>query len=508
MIAEQMLDVDVAIVGSGAGGGTAARELAPLCGQGLRVAVFEEGGRFRPRDNTRRELEMVHKYYVGGGGVQTASGDMTLAFCRAVGGGTNVYTGVTFRLPDHVLDKWAVPGLDAADLAPRFDHYCADNGVHLHAPDEINRNNRLFADGCRRLGWEPCQFPVNTRGCAGLNTCNLGCPRQAKQGTAQVQIPQAEATGVRVYPFCRIDRIEPGGLLGRVLPPAHGLAPGPLPPGPLRVRARAVVLAAGSMQTPPLLMRSFPDWERRWPALGRYLTCHPALTLVAQHDGRVDGSLGHPKSYYCDAFARSERFLLETCFYFPFATSKNLAGYGPELDQLMRRMDHQQQILVLTLDEARPWNRVLEDEDGEPVVRYHLDDAAYTALARGIRAAARVFLAAGAARMHLPGSGSFFSTAADAPRLDRLVTAERVRESGVMLSAAHLMGGCRMGTTPDTSVTDPRGRVHGLSGVYVADASLFPASAEVNPYLTIMALAGRTAETVRADLRAVAGIPA
>ncbi|HYW04120.1 MAG TPA: GMC family oxidoreductase N-terminal domain-containing protein [Gammaproteobacteria bacterium] len=508
MIAEQMLDVDVAIIGSGAGGGTAARELAPLCAEGLRVAVFEEGGRFRPRDNTRRELEMVRRYYVGGGAVQTASGDMTLAFCRAVGGGTNVYTGVTFRLPEQVLGKWAVPGLDAADLAPRFERYCADNGVHLHAPEEINRNNRLFADGCRRLGWEPRQFPVNTRGCAGLNTCNLGCPRQAKQGTAQVQIPMAEAAGVHVYPFCRIDHIEPGGLEGRVLPPAHGLDPGPLRPGPLRVRARAIVLAAGTMQTPPLLMRSFPDWERRWPALGRFLTCHPALTLVAQHDEPVEGSLGHPKSYYCDAFARDERFLLETCFYFPFATSKNLAGYGPELDELMRRMDRQQQILVLTLDAAHPWNRVREDEDGQPVAQYHLDDAVYAALAGGMRAAARVFFAGGATRVHLPGSGRFFITAADVPRLDRLVTAERVRASGVMLSAAHLMGGCRMGSCPEHSVTDARGRVHGLSGVYVADASLFPASAEVNPYLTIMALAGRTAETVGADLRAATGTAA
>lgn len=494
------IDVDVAIVGSGAGGGTVAAALAPLCREGLRVAVFEWGGRFRGPDNTRRELEMVGKYYLRSGGVRTTSGDVTLAACRAVGGSTNVYTGVTFRPAARVLAKWAVDGLDPADLTPRLDHYSRENNVHYHDDAEINRNNRLFHDGCRRLGWAARKFPVNTRDCAGLNTCNLGCPRQAKQGTAQVQIPAAEAAGVEVYPFCRIDRIGNGVLDGQVLPAEHGLAAGPLPPGPLRVRARRIVLAGGTLNTPTLLMRSFADWRQRWPVLGRYFTCHPALTLVAEHVHPVQGALGHPKSYYCDRFAETGRFLLETCFYPPFATARNLAGHGPDPDALMSRMDRQQQILALVLDRARPENRITVDRSGQPRVHYRIDGEIRRIMAEAIRASGRIFFAAGATRAHLPGAPAFFTHRRDANRLVSLVRPDRLTAGRVTLSAAHLMGGCRMGREPGTSVTDAWGRVHGMSGLYVADASLFPDSAEVNPYLTIMALADRVAEAVRRDL--------
>lgn len=494
------LEVDVAIVGSGAGGGTVAAALAPLCHDGLRVALFEWGGRFRAADNTRREFDMIDKHYIGGGGIRTVSGEITLAAARGVGGSTNVYTGVSFEPPARVLEKWAIPGLDAADLGPRLERYARENNVHYHADAEINRNNRLFRDACYALDWTARQFPVNTRDCAGLNTCNLGCARLAKQGTAQVQIPAAEAAGVKVHPFCRIDRVEDGILHGRVLPPEHGLAAGSLPPGPLRVRTRRIVLAGGTLNTPPLIMRSFGDWRRRWPALGRYFTCHPALTLIAEHPRTVDGSLGHPKSFYCDDFAETGRFLLETCFYPPFATARNLIGHGPPLDALMSRMNRQQQILALILDRARPENRIALDRSGQPRVHYRVDDELRRIMADAIRAAGRIFFAAGATRAHLPGAPAFFTYRREAGHLTSLIDPRGLTPGRVTLSAAHLMGGCRMGADPETSVTDPWGRVHGAPGLYVADASLFPDSVEVNPYLTVMALADRVAETVGYDL--------
>ncbi len=454
MAEAQVIDVDVAIVGSGAGGGTVAAQLAPLCVRGLRVAVFEWGGHFAAADNTRRELEMVRRYYVDGGGLRTVSGEITLAACRAVGGATNVYTGVSFFPPPHVLDKWAVPGLNIDDLAPRLARHAADNGVHYHVEAEINRNNQLFAQGCRALGWTPRTFPINTRGCAGLGTCNLGCPRQAKQGTAQVQLPRAERQGVKIFPYCRIDRIDNGVLLGEVEAPPDGLRPGPLSPGKLQVRARRIVLAGGALFTPTLLMRSFADAMRRWPALGRYFTCHPALTLVGLHDTPVDGPIGHPKSFYCDDFARQEGFLLESCFYPPFATARNLVGLGDDLDRMMGRIDHQQQVLALVLDRAQPTNRIVMGSDGGPRIHYAVDAALRATLASAIRASGRLLFAAGARCVHLPGTQAFLSTHEEADRLGSLVAPARLKAGRVTISAAHLMGGCRMGTQAAASVTD------------------------------------------------------
>lgn len=508
-MSERVLDYDVVIVGSGAGGGTVAKELAPLCARGLKVALLEWGGRFGKSDNTRREVEMAGRYYFDNGGFQTSTQDLTLAFARALGGSTAVYTGVTFKPPPSAVAKWNVPGLTIDDLAPRLEKFMAENNVHLQPPENINRNNQLFAEACRALGWHLGQFPLCIKGCAGLNTCNIGCARLAKQGTNVVQIPVAEAAGVEVITFCRVDKV--GGAAGgasadcfaeaEVIPAEHGLAPSRLPPGRYRFRARAVVLAAGALNTVALLMRSFGRDSH--PALGRFFTCHPALTLVAEHEARVDGTLGHPKSYYSDQFVEKERFLLETCMYFPFTTAKNLAGFGREPDELLSRFDHLQQVLVLVLDEAHEHNRITVDEGGRPVVHYAIDRALIERFVKSIRATGRLFFAAGARRAHLPATGRFFTEAKDADRLDELVRVERFKPGQVAISAAHLMGGCRMGADARTSVTDPMGRVHGRPGLYVADGSLFPGSAEVNPYLTIMALADRVAEAIRSDVTSV-----
>jgi choline dehydrogenase-like flavoprotein len=505
MRTKRTLDFDVVVIGSGAGGGTVAKELAPLCAAGARVALLEWGGRFRAEDNTREEIPMSRKYYFDGGGFQTRSRDMTLAFARAVGGSTTVYTGTSLVPRPELFDEWGVQGLTWRDLGPRYRKYVDENSVHLLPPGEVNENNRLFAQGCRRLGWEVTQFPVNVRGCVGLGTCNLGCARLCKQGTAVVQIPAAERQGVKVIPFCRVDRIDGHDVVAEVTPPEHGLPPSSLPPGPYRFRARRIVVAAGTMNSPVLLERSFGS--ELSPALGGYFTCHPALILAAAHEWPIENTVGHPKSYYCDRFLEKERFLLETCMYFPFTLAKSLGGFGADVERMMADFDRLQMILALAIDRPDPSNRVSAGEDGRPVADYRFSPEVIRSLVASVRAASRVFFAAGAERVHAPFAREFFLERRDAARIDELVTEAEFKPGKWAISAAHLMGTCRMGADPATSVTDSWGRVHGLPHVFVADASLFPASSEVNPYLTVMALADRVAEAVRADLGADRSAP-
>ncbi|OYW01365.1 MAG: hypothetical protein B7Z61_12560 [Acidobacteria bacterium 37-71-11] len=124
---------DVVIVGSGAGGGTVAKELAPLCRQGLRIAVLEWGPKLRENEFTGREAEMADKLYFDSGGVLTRDRAMTLAFARAYGGSTVVYTGTSLTLPEAVLGRWGVPGIEFADLRRRSEKYLGENNVHLLA---------------------------------------------------------------------------------------------------------------------------------------------------------------------------------------------------------------------------------------------------------------------------------------------------------------------------------------------------------------------------------------
>ena len=489
---------DVVIIGSGAGGGTVAQELAPLVRDGRRVVVLEKGPRLGDAEFTGRELEMAAALYADTGGFLTADGTMTLAFASVYGGSTVVYTGTSLTAPERVIRRWSVPGLDHADIVTRSERFAAQNGVHLLEDSLINDNNRLFVEGGRKAGFRVEQFPVNVQGCRGSSLCNLGCPNQAKQGTNRVQLPRAEREGVEVVTRAEVIRI--GGdrsLLVRVAARPRGAKGGPAewPPGEYRVRARTVVCAAGAIGTPALLLRS--ALPARFPRLGHGFTCHPALVLVGEHPRDITNDVGHPKSYFVDR-AAEDGFVLETCMYFPFVTAKSLTGFGASHSTIMQAFPRLQMILLLACDRATRENRITVDGAGRPVVHYRLMPDTIDGLVRGTRAAARILFAAGACRVHAPAEPPLID-AAEAGRIEQRITARHFRPGTMALSAAHLMGGCAMGRSAADSVTDAWGRVHGIPWLRVADASLFPDSLEINPYVTIMALADRVAEAVRAD---------
>jgi choline dehydrogenase-like flavoprotein len=495
---------DIVVVGSGAGGGTVASELAPLCREGLKVLVLEKGARLRAEDFSGRELDMADALYEDGGGFLTADGTMTLAFGHAYGGSTVVYTGTSLTAPERVIRSWDVPGLDHADLVRRSRKYAGQNNVHLLEPELLNDNNRLFVDGCTKAGYAAEQFPLNLRGCKGSSLCNLGCPNGAKQGTHVVQLPAAERAGVEVVTRADVRRVEERAVVVRVAAKTDGEKgdPSEWAAGEYRVGANVVVLAGSAVGSPALLLRS--GFGLRLPRLGTGFTCHPAHILVGEHERPITNDVGHPKSFYLDR-AVEEGFVLETCMYFPFTTAKNLTGFGPAHSALMRAFPRLQMILVLACDKAVPQNRVTVDAKGDPVVRYTFTRETVEAMVRATRASARIFFAAGAVRVHAPEADPPLIERRDAGRVDERITARHFTPGKVSVSAAHLMGGCGMGRSAEDSVTDAWGRVHGVPWLRVADASLFPDSLEINPYLTIMGLADRVAEGIRSDAPALLG---
>jgi choline dehydrogenase-like flavoprotein len=498
------LTCDVVIVGSGAGGGTVASALAPLCREGLKVLVLEQGARLDDHEFSGREQDMADALYQDGGGFLTADGTMTLAFGRAYGGSTVVYTGTSLTAPERVIRAWDVPGLDHADLVRRSRVYAEQNNVHLLAPDLLNDNNRLFVQGCAEAGYNAEQFPLNLRGCRGSSLCNLGCPNAAKQGTHRVQLPSAERQGVQVVTRAEVRRVEDHAVVAEVKPRADGEKgrASEWAPGSYRITARVIVVAGGAIGSTALLLRS--GLGLRLPQLGAGFTCHPAHILVGEHPAPITNDVGHPKSFFVDR-AVEEGFVLETCMYFPFTTAKNLTGFGPAHSALMRAFPQLQMILVLACDKAVPHNRITVDPAGRPVVHYRFTRETIGALVRATRASARIFFAAGALRVHAPSADPPVIERQDRQRIDELIDARHFRPGKVSVSAAHLMGGCGMGRSAEDSVTDSWGRVHGLPWLRVADASLFPDSLEINPYLTVMALADRVAEGIRTETPALRG---
>ena len=482
---------DVVVVGSGAGGGTVAQELVPLVRDGYRVLLLEQGPRISDEECTGREMDMAPALYQDEGGFLTADGTMTLAFGRVYGGSTFVYTGTSMQPPERVIRNWNIPGLTHADLDERARRFAGENNVHLLSDDLLNENNKLFVKGCRRAGYRAEQFPINVKDCQGSSLCNLGCANGAKQGTNRVQLPAAERGGVEVVTRAEALRIEERAVVVRISEKNGKGAPSEWPVGEYRIRAGMIVVAAGAVGTPALLLRSRLAGLPR--GVGEGFTCHPAHILVAEHSRPITNDVGHPKSFFVDR-AEEEGFVLETCMYFPFTTAKNLAGFGEPHSRLMKAFPRLQMILVLACDKAVPGNRVTVDRAGKPVVHYKFTRQTIDALVRATRASARIFFAAGAIRVHAPSANPPLLELNDGERIDELIDARHFKPGKISVSAAHLMGGCAMG-----KVTDSRGIVRGLPWLRVADASLFPDSLEINPYLTIMALADRVAEGVRED---------
>ncbi len=491
-------EVDVVVIGSGAGGGTVAQELGALARAGKRILVLEKGPRFSEEDFRGRELERAAALYADGGGFLTAQRTITLAFAHAYGGSTVVYTGTSLHPPERIIRAWDVPGIEHADVVSRSRRFAEENGVHLLEDDLLNDNNRLFRDGARAAGYLPEQFPLNLRGCKGASLCNLGCPNGAKQGTHKVQLPAAERSGVEVVTRAEVLRIEDRAVVARVSdrPPGGRGEPSNWQAGEYRIRAGIVVSCGGAIGSPALLLRS--GFGERLPRLGEGFTCHPAHILVAEHARPITNFVGHPKSFYVDR-AAEERFVLETCMYFPVTTAKNLTGFGADHSRLMLAFPRLQMILVLACDRAVPGNRVAVDRAGNPVVHYEFTDEVIGGLVAATRASARIFFAAGAERVHAPSADPPLIERAEADRIAERIEARHFLPGRISVSAAHLMGGCGMGRSAADSVTDGWGRVHDVPWLRVADASLFPDALEINPYLTIMALADRVAEGIRKD---------
>ena len=253
------------------------------------------------------------------------------------------------------------------------------------------------------------------------------------------------------------------------------------------------VVCAGGLESPALLQRSGLEL----PELGRNLYLHPTTAVAGLYGQRVEPWRGPPQTIVSSELARVDGNYgarLETAPAHPglFAFAAPWTNARAHR-RLMQRAGDVSAIIVLTRD--RRGGRVRARRDGSVAVSYVPGEAESLLLARGIAAAARVHVAAGAEEvhtLHTRGLSLLRDTATTQREVDRFcdrIMTERVDGNWSLLFSAHQMGTCRMGRDPRTAVCDERGAVFGVRGLYVADASVFPASSGVNPMLTVMALA-------------------
>ncbi len=525
----QRTEPDVLIVGAGAAGAAAAWSLARA---GVRVLCLDQGGwqelatlpgtrndwelRVRTDWNADPNVRQLPEDYP----INAAESDYTPLMFNAVGGST-IHWSAHFprfhpsdfraRSLDGVADDWP---LTYEELEPYYDTNDRMVGVAGLVGDPANptrspRQTRplpigpmgeTLARGFDRLGWHwwPSDAAINTEPYDGRPACNLcgpcdvGCPTAARSSADVTYWPKVLALGVELRTHCRVREITVG---------SDGRARGVLyydRDGALHEqRAPLVIVAGNGIGTPRLLLTSrspqFPDGLANHSGLvGRNLMFHCfaavggvfpeplesykgpiGACIVSQEFYETDPTRDFVRGYQLQAVRQSG----------PVGAAMGGLGtgrvpWGREHHRAYaRRLGHMAFLGVMGEDLPEADNRVtldpvLMDAHGIPAPRvaYRLGENSRRMLAHGVARAVEVFDAAGATET---------------------IIANPMRASGW-----HLLGTCRMGDDPATSVVNRWGQAHDVPNLYIADGSIFVTSAVGNPTTTIQALALRTAEHI------------
>lgn len=504
--ADKTLEADVVIVGTGAGGGITAEILSKA---GLKVVLLEEGPLKSSRDFKLRESDAYPQLYQESGERQTKDKAISILQGRSVGGSTTVNWTSSFRTPPSTLEVWnkqhGLPDLTVEALAPWF--AMAEKRLNIHNwPGEPNRNNDLLRVGTEKLGISWGRINRNVNGCWNLGYCGMGCAVNAKQSMLITTIPAALGQGATLVHRVRVEKL---GIEGDKVSTVecHGLdSTGLLPSGrKLSVRARHVVLSAGAIGSPAVLLRSgAPD---PFKLLGKRTFLHPVSISISDMPEPVVASAGAPQTVYSDHYLHNGPidgpigFKLEVPPIHPMLGATTLTGIGKTHAEWMARFNHMHVQLALMRDGFHPESvggQVELRSDGTPLLDYPLTDYVWEGLKRSLLVMAELQFAAGATRVLPVHEGAMpYTSWAQAKQAIAALPAEVLR---FRVFSAHVMGGCRMGSKPEESVVDSHGRHHQLANLHVIDGSAFPTSIGANPQLSIYGLAARNASKLAETL--------
>lgn len=488
---DQDLTAQVVVIGTGAGGAAAARELAEA---GVDTLLIEEGPYLTAPDYGRLGTIDATRLLYRDQGLTASRGapPVLMPMGRCVGGTTVINLGTVLRMHAEHFERWRRAGIARLKWNDMEEAYARVEELMpvLATSDEgLGPNTRKLIEGLKRQGIEGEVLTRNAPECRGAGRCFLGCPTDAKRAVHLDWVPRALDRGARLISRCRVERVlfERGRAAGVE---ASVLGPHETRRHRVTVRAGHVVVAAGALLSPVLLHAS--GLGKRHPASGRNLGVHPACRAIGLYDEPVNGHRGVPQAYHAP-YAKPAEMYLETAFLPPALMAPALPGFGSLHHELMRRYDHLALAGFRIIETQR--GQVRSSFAGLPVIEYELGAHDLETVRAGLKLSARMLFDTGAKRVFVPVHGmEALEKPDDVARLDdsRLVPAD------LELSGYHAHGTLRMGTDPKTAVVAEDGAYHGVPGLWVADASLFPASSRVNPQHTVMALATRVGRAVAA----------
>jgi choline dehydrogenase-like flavoprotein len=475
-------EADFVIVGSGAGGGAAARALSRA---GRSVIVLEEGPLVTAAEaGTLMQPSMAKLFRNQGKQAAFGRAATPILQGRCVGGTTFVNSAIVWRVPSKVLKRWNEDlGLGWSEAALDKASATIEEEMSERAVVEgetAGRQDTLLRDGARKAGIEGRFIHRYERGCKGSARCLHGCPNEAKQSTTINYLKRAAGDGATIAYGAQVKRVVLDGDRAVGVIARAGRRS-------FTVRARhAVIIAASAIQSPNLLRRS---GITRGPVGARFMA-HPGTTVMGQYPERVNMWRGASQGFEVLGWRDELGIKCESINVPPEVVAARLPGSGRKLAEG-----------IAALDRIAAWAIAVKAETEGSVrpsllfgdlVRYDLVDRDVQRFRLGMRKLAELHFLAGAERvfpgvygmpeeLRTPDELSAYDNAPMDPRAYNLVM-------------THLFGGCVAGRDAQTSVVDAGLRVHGVERLYVMDASVFPSNTGVNPQHGIMALATVAAE--------------
>ena len=504
--------VDFAIVGAGCGGSVLAAKLAEA---GLGVVLFDAGPFWRPlADFASDEREQEKLYWLD---ERISSGDDAIELGannsgQAVGGSTTHFQMVSLRFrpdwfkarsrlgygvdwpvdPDEMWTYYAEIEKALTISGPIRYPWGPKRGRYPYRAHEINAAGEILVRGAEALGvaWAPtplCTVSApkgRSPPCVYRGMCKIGCSTNAKQSMLVTYVPRALAAGAEVRDLA---------MVGRVTCDAEGR-----PDGVsyhrggewLHQRARHVVVAGYSIETPRLLFNSATAEHPKGlgnehDQVGRFLMVHSNHAVWAEFDAEIRWYKGPPSMAVCEHwnyadgdpskdFQGGYAFMSQGPLPGDFAGTMvtNTGIFGDELRTRMARYNRMAGLKIVGETMPQPENRVTLAEEADALgLRRARVSYSYCGNDRRLQRHALTFMRR---MLEAAGGQDLFETS----------------------STAHLMGGCRMGVRPETSVTNGQGRVWGFDNLWICDGSLMPTGGGVNPAMTILANAARIGDGI------------
>ena len=504
------LDADVVIVGSGAGAGVVARELASA---GRAVVILESGPFVPEPDMPTHELAAFDRLYLDHGLTSTWDGSVSILAGTGVGGGTTINWMTCITPPAEVRHEWSSEhGLAGFDGAEGDADYAAIRGELGVAPSPaLPPKDAGLVAGAHAIGMEAAPTDRNAAACTSCGSCGFGCRAGTKRSGLQAHLADATLRGARLVADARVDRVLlDGDRVTGVEATVGWAAGGGVAARRLMVRARQVVLAAGALRSPAVLIRSGLEH----PAIGRNLRLHPVPVVAARFNESIEMWTGVMQAARSAEYITGERgrngYVIESAPGHPGLIALALSWEGADAHaNLLGHVGHILPLIAITRDGGE--GRVSLSRAGSVRIDYALDPSGVATLRHALVRMARIARAAGAREIVATGTppawhgsqafGPGGEERAFAAYEERLGSFDFRPNRGSIFSA-HQMGTVRLGSNPSRHACDPAGRVRRgrsdqvVAGLYVADASLFPTAIGANPMLTVMALARRVARTV------------